>query len=290
MPFCPMCRAAVVLTHRFCADCGAQLPARKPTPAPLPELPPVPSPASESRASEPAVAPPTDRHARDTASVPVRDLLGSGAPPETGGRRRLFVGAGIILLMVASGIVGYAVFRQAPKSKADVQSVEQTEQLLDAQPPRASVDVTLWTVVDGETRQTTNADAMMGKPDSRTATIARGGAVALAYAGKGFYNGEGPDIRVDGPAATPAAYTIFARGGPQEAWRRFDVNRAGFRNGFAVHDFGHHQLEEATQILIRNDGSATLSIDAVTPLHLDAPASHGTTAGKGDAHEKPDDG
>lgn len=272
MPFCPMCRAAVVLTHRFCAECGAQLPARKQTPAPLPELPPVASPASESRASEPDVAPTTDRHARETSSVPVRDLLGSGAPLETGGRRRIFIGAGIILLTLASGIVGYAVFRQAPESKADGQGVEQTEQLLDAQPRPASADAPLWTVVDGATRQTTNADAMLGRPDSRTATIERGGAVALAYAGKAFYNGEGPDIRVDGPAAAPAAYTIFARGGSQDAWQRFDVNRGGFRGGFALHDFGHHQLEEAQQILIRNDGSENLSIDAVTPLHLEATA------------------
>ncbi|HWI18041.1 MAG TPA: zinc ribbon domain-containing protein, partial [Vicinamibacterales bacterium] len=268
MPFCPMCRAAVVLTHRFCAECGAQLPARKQqTPAPPESL--VESPASESRASELAVAPSTDHHARETASVPVRGLLGSEATSDTNpkGRTPLAIAA-IVLLMLASGVMAYALFRRAPASPPAEAAVEHTEQVLDVPPRPAAGDNPLWSVVWDETRQTVDADAVLGRPDGRPATIERGGTLALAYRGEAFYNGEGPDVRVDGSRGSPASYTIFARAGSQGEWQRFDVNRSGFPDGFALHDLGHHQLEEVKQLLIRNNGSASLSIDAVTPLHL----------------------
>ncbi|MBY0493899.1 MAG: hypothetical protein K2Y23_06760 [Cyanobacteria bacterium] len=231
------------------------------------------SPAAESRAAEVPVAPATDRHARETASVPVRGLLGSEAPSDTNtkGRTPLALGA-IVLLMLASGVVAYTLFRRPPAPPPAVAAVEHSEQVLDVPPRPAAGDGPLWSIVPDETRQTTDADAALGKPDGSPATIERGGTLALAYSGEAFYNGEGPDVRVDARRGSPASYTIFARGGSQGEWQRFDVNRSGFPDGFALHDFGHHQLEEAKQILIRNDGSASLAIDAVTPLHLAAGA------------------
>jgi len=47
----------------------------------------------------------------------------------------------------------------------------------------------------------------------------------------------------------------------------------GFSGGTASHDFGHHGIMRAQQIMIRNDGVSPLYLDAATPLHLQ-PDSH----------------
>jgi len=279
MPFCPMCGAAVAATHRFCAECGAELPARAPVAfSPQPE-----SAAVESMEREEAAPPaPHDERPRGNSPVPVRDLLGSAATHDRPSGRRVAIGVGMIALIVGSAVGSYIWFRPAPEAPASVASTkpaEHTEQHVDGQPSPPSHEAQLWTIVADDTRQTTDADAMLGKADGRSAAIGAGGTVALAYAGgMAFYNGEGADVRLDGPADEVTRYTLFARRGSQERWLRFDVNRRGFPGGFALHDFGHHEIEQATQILIRNDGAMNLYIDAVTPLHLEP-----------EAHEAPHD-
>lgn len=281
MPFCPMCRAAVAATHRFCADCGAELPARACVAlSPQPESPAV----EPMEREEAAPASPHHEWPQGNSPVPVRDLLGSAATQDRPGGQRVAIGVGMVALIVGSAVGGYLWFRPAPEAPASVAPTEHTEQQVDAPIPPTNNDQ-LWTLVADDTRETTDADAILGKPDGRSATISAGGAVALAYAGgMAFYNGEGADVRLDGPAGQVTRYTIFERGGPQERWLRFDVNRRGFPSGFVLHDFGHHQIEQATQILIRNDGSMNLHIDAVTPLHLEPEAHEAPHARGGDAH------
>lgn len=282
MPFCPMCGAAVAATHRFCADCGAELPARERVGLP----PQRESAALESReGDEAAPASPHHKPPQENAPVPVRDLLGSTAAQDRPGGQRVAIGVGMVALVVGSAVGGYLWFRPAPGTLASVASTEHTEQRVDAPPAPATTNDQRWTLVAADTRETTDADAILGKPDGRSATIHAGGSVALAYAGgMAFYNGEGADVRLDGPADEVTRYSMFARGGSQEPWRRFDVNRKGFPSGFVLHDFGHHQIEQATQILIRNDGSMNLRIDAVTPLHLEPEAHEAPHARGGDAH------
>jgi hypothetical protein len=282
MPFCPMCGAAVAATHRFCADCGAELPARARGALSLqPE-----SPAVESMEREDAApASPHDERPQGNSPVPVRDLLGSAVTQDRPGGQRVAIGVGMVALIVGSAVGGYMWFRPAPQTLASVASAEHTEQQVDAPPIPPTDNDQLWTLVADDTRETTDADAILGKADGRSAAISAGGTVALAYAGgMAFYNGEGADVRLDGPADEATRYTIFARGGPQERWLRFDVNRRGFPGGFVLHDFGHHEIEQATQILIRNDGSINLYIDAVTPLHLEPEAHEAPHARGGAAH------
>ena len=107
----------------------------------------------------------------------------------------------------------------------------------------------------------------LGPPDGRIAVIAAGGSLAVAWTDGPFYNGHGADIRVHGPLAHRVPYIIFARSGPEDAWVQFDVIRKGFPDGTASHDFGHHGIAHAQQIMIRNEGTSSLYLDAVTPLH-----------------------
>jgi hypothetical protein len=217
--------------------------------------------------------------------VPVRDLLGSATTQDRPGGRRVAIGMGTVALIIGSAVGGYIWFRPAGEAPASVASTEHTEQQVDAPGVPPTSNEQLWTIVVDDTRETTDADAMLGKPDGRSAAISAGGTVALAYAGgMAFYNGEGADVRLDGPADKATRYTIFARGRSQERWLRFDVNRRGFPGGFVLHDFGHHEIEQATQILIRNDGSINLYVDAVTPLHLEPEAHEAPHARGADRH------
>ena len=90
-----------------------------------------------------------------------------------------------------------------------------------------------------------------------------------------FYHGAGPDVRVFGPEGDRTPYMIFARADLNGRWVRVDTNRHGIPNGVAAHDFGHHGLERASQLLIRNDGPVNLYIDAATPTHREpSPPCH----------------
>jgi hypothetical protein len=246
----------------------------------------------QSESPQPALSQP-ELPQGDSSPVGVRSLLGSVATQEDAPRRpRVAMAVGMVGLIIGSAVGGYVWFRPASQTPTNLASTDHTEQVVDAAPSAGAASRPqgdrLWTIVADATRDTTDAEAILGKPNGHSAAIGPGGALAIAHDGdRPFYNGEGADVRLDGPSAKPTPYTIFARAGSQEPWLRFDVNRKGFPNGFAQHDFGHHQLEQARQLLIRNDGRMTLYVDAVTPLHTEpeAPEAHDASHGPGgDAH------
>lgn len=197
------------------------------------------------------------------------------APAQYGRIPRLAVLAGMLLAIVLSALGGYWWF-SGQSSPTPAVAVEATEQALDVHgaqgvAPREVAKVEqVWSVVVDATHDTTAAADVLGPADQTMAVIAPGGALALAYRnGPFFYNGPGADIEIRGPDGGRTRYTIFAREDAAGPWLRFDVNDRGFRNGVAGHDMGHHGMERARQIMIKNVGDADLAIDAVTPLHLE---------------------
>lgn len=201
MPFCPMCGAAAAATHRFCAQCGAQLGTE--APASLPAQPPSTSP--ESLPAQPLQRP--------SSPVGVRTFLGTSGldgaerlihEPR---RSRPVVAAAVIGVLMGGAVGAYLWLRSEPAMSGS----ESTEQVIDvsgagsASPGGGDL---LWTVLSDATQQTANADAVLGKPDGRVAAIEPGGALGLARAGGlRFYNGEGADVRLDAPAGDPTLYT-----------------------------------------------------------------------------------
>jgi hypothetical protein len=100
------------------------------------------------------------------------------------------------------------------------------------------------------------------------AAIAPGGQLALAYlAGQFFGDGPGADLRVYGPAEERVSYLIFVRDDPAGAWQRVDINRRRFPQGVAGHDIGHHRVQRARQVMIKNDGPTELHVDAVAAVY-----------------------
>lgn len=282
MRFCTECGGEVSAGQKFCAHCGAR----------LQSLPP----SSESAAARPPSTPQSPGRALPTATI-IHEPDSNVAFPRSGsmlladrpdppahvpvryGIPPLAVLSGMLLAIVLSALAGYWWFsgRQTPTPAA---AVEATEQALDAGgaqavAPRDAASVEqMWTVVADATRGATDATEAIGPVDQKTAVIAPGGALALAYRnGPFFYNGPGADIEIRSPGGERTRYTIFAREDAAGPWLRFDVNSLGLGNGVAGHDMGHHGMERARQIMIKNEGGAALSIDAVTPLHME-PAAH----------------
>lgn len=135
--------------------------------------------------------------------------------------------------------------------------------------PQLSSDK-LWEVITDQTSAAAGAENVLGAPDQQVATIAPGGQIALAYLdGRFFGDGAGADLRVFGPEQSPVSYRIFVRDDPAGAWRRIDINRRGLPASGAGHDMGHHGVQQARQVMIRNDGAADLQIDAVTATYKD---------------------
>lgn len=292
MPFCTRCGGAVDAADRFCRECGAEVRAgaavQSPRPStavrPTPALPSQPDPARAPVASEDA-----DVRPRGVLLGPIHDPLTLAAPTETSPGRRLIFIIGCFLIIAISGVAGYRWFSRSTPEARSV-AVDATEQSIDSPAsmtgtPRAGSTSTSGraatsdtpprggeasNVIADFTKETTDAGNALGAPDGRTAVIAPGGSLAVAWADGPFYNDHGPDVRVDGPIGHRLAYVIFARNGPEEPWTRFDINRKGFPDGTAAHDFGHHGLARAQQIMLRNEGTSPLYIDAVTPLHRQA--------------------
>jgi serine/threonine protein kinase len=126
----------------------------------------------------------------------------------------------------------------------------------------------LWEVITDQTSGTTDAANALGAADGQMAVIKPGGQLALAYReGQFFGNGEGNDLRVYGPQQERVSYTIFVRDDPAASWEHIDINRKGFPQGVAEHDMGHHGVRHARQILIKNNGNADLSIDAIAAVY-----------------------
>lgn len=280
MPFCTQCGVATAADHRFCAQCGTALPAvgtatgaalRRASPPAVPEPPISNSRATPPRATGDA-APPrqpgsllwtgddelAEPHARDTPLW----------------RRALVAGAaGVLLVLLAAlATVTYRSSKSVEHSTAPP-AVEATEATVAPAGSGAVHDPVAvaefrWIVLADDTRQTTNTADALGPPDEKTAAVAPGGRLAVASeSAEPFYNGPGADVEISGPAGEPARYTIYARERPEGQWVRFDVHRQGFADGAAGHDMGHHGLHQAREIMIRNDGTTDLHIDAVRPRY-----------------------
>ena len=127
-----------------------------------------------------------------------------------------------------------------------------------------------WEVISAQTTETINAENVSDEPDQKVATIKPGGQIAINFrAGQFFGDGPGADLRVYGPEDESVSYTVFVRDNPAEPWIHVDINRRRFPHGMASHDIGHHGVRRARQVLIRNDGSADLHIDAVVAVYKD---------------------
>lgn len=126
----------------------------------------------------------------------------------------------------------------------------------------------LWEVIPDQTSGTTDAVNALGAADQQMAVIKPSGQLALAYReGQFFGDGDGVDLRVNGLQQERVSYLIFVRDDPGAAWERIDINRKGFPLGIAGHDMGHHGVRQARQIMIKNNGNADLSIDAVAAVY-----------------------
>jgi len=127
-----------------------------------------------------------------------------------------------------------------------------------------------WGLIPDQTTGVAEAPNALGVADRQAAVISPGGQLALEYrAGMGFGNKHGADLRVYGPEQGRVSYLIFVRNGPDEDWKRIDINNKGFLRGEASHDMGHHGVRQARQVMIRNNGNADLRIDAVSAIYKD---------------------
>lgn len=295
MPFCTQCGGAVDPKDRFCRECGVEV--RAGASVRLPQTVTAVRPSSTLPSPADAILEPIPSH--DDAEAPRGVLLGPvaaqnpltfAAPADTSPARRLGFIIGCFVIVAISGVAGYRWFSRSTPEGGPV-AVEATEQSLDAPASTAGSqraapastagaaagsDATRGeasNVIADFTKETSDGANALGAPDGRTAIIAPGGSLALAWADGPFYNDHGPDVRVDGPVGHRVSYVIFARNGSDEAWARFDINRKGFVDGTASHDFGHHGIVRAQQIMIRNEGTNPLYLDAVTALHRE-PETH----------------
>lgn len=284
MAYCTECGQALGERDRFCAQCGAKV--RRPDSVLEPPF------AVPDRAADPVhpVSPvETDLGPPQYGSM----LRGASEPPrehtaaERAWPRPLIRLGAVMLIAVGIGaLAGYWWFVR-PGVTGAVPAVH-TEEAITSQPEAeggAHGDVHTagggWRLVESFTGAVQHPTAAEGQPDGQTAIIPPGDSLALEWTAGEFYNGEGPDVRVVGPEATPAHYTIFARTGRSGQWARFDINSRGFPGGAASHDFGHHGIEAAREVLIRNAGTGDLAVDAVVPLYTE-PQAH---AEKSHAHQ-----
>ncbi|MGH9835587.1 MAG: serine/threonine-protein kinase [Blastocatellia bacterium] len=182
-----------------------------------------------------------------------------------------------------------------PPAEPD-RSASNSDSVTPAATEPLSTGADLWEVIPDQTLSTTDAAFALGKADQQMASIKAGGQLALSYReGQFFGEGEGPDLRVYGPEQGQVSYTIFVRDNPAGDWQRVDINRKGFPQGMAGHDMGHHGVQQARQVMIRNNGDSDLNIDAATVVYKDKVSgeshSHGTpmkasAAGSGAAHQR----
>ena len=137
-------------------------------------------------------------------------------------------------------------------------------------PPLPVTASSLWELLPQDTNGATDAANALGAPDQKLAVIAPGKQIALVYRdGQFFGNGPGSDLRLHGPDGQPVSYTVLVRTDSVAAWRQVDVNRRGFTNGVFSHDIGHHGVQQAKQVMIKNDGKLDLKLDAVTAVYKD---------------------
>jgi hypothetical protein len=259
MSFCTHCGRGVAESHRFCGHCGA-------------EAQPSPQSGDINLSSTLFQQGSILRSGTDSDAD-------EGAAREGSKWSALAVGAVVVVVMVGAW-TGYQLFSRADAPDVSSGLVRETEQTINPNPPSAGLaggssgtGAPLWEV-GSSTHDVKDAGDGVGTPDGRSVVVMPGGALALSYRAEFFYNGEGPDVRIYGPAGEQAAYVLFIRADAGGTWIRVDANRRGFLGGAASHDFGHHAIERGREIMIRNDAASALHIDAVLPLHPEAELHH----------------
>lgn len=310
MAFCTKCGSAGPESQRFCSQCGAEVLSPRNADTVTLSRPSGQTVGAWTPATRSAEPPNEQRgifqdpRQQLTFSQPERlfaanpHALTFGATAELGNRRNVMLIVAVLLLLVVSGGAGYWWVGGARHSTPD-ERVEAAGQTLTAPPgnvesrqaqqpdtsvpsaaaanspdPEATSGSADWSIVSAESREVKNPSNALGAPDGRVTVVFPGGTLAMAYAAtKYFYNAHGADLQIHGPEGDRTPYTVFARDHADDKWVRFDSNRKGFAGGVAAHDMGHHGIERAREIMIRNDGTINLYIDALTPLHRE-PESH----------------
>jgi serine/threonine-protein kinase len=246
-------------------------------------------PAPVASKSETVTAP--ERTPTSVVAVPTRaDSAISLFPPpaDKGAGSRVLLLAGLFLVLaIAAGIVLWWWYSrrsgvESPPTESGVAAIsQQTAAPLESSSSPEAVSpetgattkpqsLKLWQVISDQTISASDAENATGEPDRKVATIGPGGQLAIAFqAGQFFGNGDGADLRVFGPEGESVSYIIFVRDDPGAAWQRVDINRRGFPQGVVGHDIGHHGVQRARQVMIRNTGSADLHFDAVTAVYKD---------------------
>jgi hypothetical protein len=178
----------------------------------------------------------------------------------------LLAGGGLLLFLYNGG-------NDTPKRSANV-SPSTSPAAADSLPAGNKS----WGLIPNQTSGVGDAANALGAADQRTAVINPGGQLALEYReGRFFGDGHGADLRVYGPELGRVSYLIFVRNGPDEDWKRIDINHKGTRWGEDRHDMGHHGVRQARQVMIRNNGNADLRIDAVSVNYKDKVRGAGAT-------------
>jgi serine/threonine-protein kinase len=220
----------------------------------------------------------------DTDSYAVSDVAPASGNQTVASERSSNLGwwlfGAVLLLIIGTGIWWYAkTDKVSPLTNTTTDTVAAQPAAPTDPPPQvtptsspepASNPVppvtrgSLWELVAEHTSGTIDAENALGSPDQRVAVIAPGNQIALAYRGGQFFgNGPGADLHLHVPAES-ASYEIFVRNDSVSTWRRIDINRRASSNGVFNHDIGHHGVQQARQVMIKNSDVADLKLDAVT--------------------------
>jgi hypothetical protein len=229
--------------------------------------------------SQEVVAPESD--SSEAMSVDNAPMFGEAfAKTESGGRRVLVV-LGALLLLAGGGAGLWWYAQKGANEKVAAASDSAAPASGSAAPASSGVIPAgnkLWELIPDQTGGVADAANALEVADQRMAVINPGGQLALEYrGGKFFGEGHGADLHVYGPEQGRVSYLIFVRNDPAEEWTRIDINGKGFPRGEAGHDMGHHGVRQARQVMIRNDGTADLRIDAVSVKYKDEVQDKGVT-------------
>lgn len=300
--FCPKC-GTPSKGKRFCTRCGLEqiLPRYQGRPRnvvaqAVVSAAPVAVNQAVTRKVAPAIITTPQRNGAAVQTVPFEQnrVQVAPAPPLAKGkaqdksthkilakpRRKVSVLLAAAVLLLLAGGFGFQQYQQQPAA-AQVVAASIAEPTITPTPTPTPVLERHWSIVVAETRQVSAAENVLTEPDQAAAFIAPGGQLALEFhAGSFFGNGPGADVQLHSTTLAPVSYTVFVRNDATVAWQRIDINRSGFAQGAKGHDMGHHGVQQASQMLIRNDGKTDLPIDAISVLYPDqvvsAPSNHHT--------------